>query len=89
MMNWETMGQIVSVAGLCATAFHFAVLKPLNEAIIRLDDTLRRMDAQLHAMEEAHHLLDVKVAEIDQRAKSAHARLDELMKMIRFEHSEK
>jgi hypothetical protein len=47
------------------------------------------MDAQLHSMEEAHHLLDVKVAEIDQRAKSAHARLDELMKMIRFEHAEK
>lgn len=88
-MNWEMMGQIVSVAGLCATAFHFAVLRPLNEAIIRLDDTLRRMDAQLDAMAEAHHLLDVKVAEIGQQAKSAHARLDELMKMIRFEHAEK
>ena len=84
-MNWETMGQIASVGGLCATAFHFAVLKPLNEAIIRLDDTLQRMDDQLKKMEDAHHLLDLKVAEIDQRAKSAHARLDELMKMIRFE----
>ena len=87
-MNWETMGQIVSVAGLCATAFHFAVLRPLNEAIIRLDDTLRRMDEQLRKIEDAHHLLDIKVAEIDQRSKSAHARLDELMKMIRFEHKE-
>ena len=85
----EILAQIVAVASAFATAFHFAVLRPLNEAIIRLDDTLRRMDAQLHAMEEAHHLLDVKVAEIDQRAKSAHARLDELMKMIRFEHAEK
>jgi len=87
-MNWEMMGQIVSVAGLCATAFHFAVLKPLNEAILRLDCTLQRMDNQLRQIEEAHHLLDVKVAEIDQRSKSAHARLDELMKMIRFDHKE-
>ncbi len=88
-MNWEMMGQVVSVAGLCATAFHFAVLKPLNEAILRLDDTLRRMDNQLQKIEDAHHLLDLKVAEIDQRSKSAHARLDELMKMVRFEYAEK
>lgn len=88
-MNWEMMGQVVSVAGLCATAFHFAVLKPLNESILRLDDTLRRMDDQLQKIEDAHHLLDLKVAEIDQRSKSAHARLDELMKMIRFEYAEK
>ena len=84
-MNMEIFAQIVAVASGLAAAFHFAVLRPLNESITRLDYTLQRMDDQLHKMEEAHHLLDVKVAEIDQRAKSAHARLDELMKMIRFE----
>ncbi len=88
-MNLEILAQIVAVASGIAAAFHFAVLKPLNEAILRLDYTLRRMDEQLQKMEEAHHLLDIKVTEIDQRAKAAHARLDELMKMIRFSGSPK
>lgn len=88
-MNVEVLAQIVAIAGGIGTVFHFAVLRPLNEAIVRLDCTLQRMDSQLRQMEDAHHLLDVKVAEVDQRAKSAHARLDELMKMIRFEHNEK
>ena len=86
-MNWETMAQIAAVASGLGTVFHFAILRPLNEAIVRLDCTLKRMEDQLQKMEEAHHLLDRKVAEIDQRAKSAHARLDELMKMIRFSGS--
>lgn len=86
-MNMEVLAQIVAVGSGIAAAFHFAVLKPLNEAIVRLDYTLQRMDDQLHKMEDAHHLLDIKVTEIDQRAKAAHARLDELMKMIRFNHN--
>jgi len=84
-MNWETMGQIVSVAGLCATAFHFAVLRPLNEAIVRLDATLQKFETQLQKMEANHHLLELELTKVKQQATAAHQRLDELMRFIKFD----
>lgn len=68
--------QIVTIAGAVATAFSFAVLRPLNAAIARLEKTIEQVGEQLGRAEERWHTIDKKVAEIDQRARSAHKRLD-------------
>lgn len=81
-MNWETMGQIVAVASGISAAFHFAVLRPLDVAIKRIEKMLDKMDERFDREESARHDIEIKVAEIDQRARSAHARLDELTKIL-------
>ena len=81
-MNWETMGQIVAVASGISAAFHFAVLRPLDIAIKRIEKMLDKMDERFEREEAARHDVEIKVAEIDQRARSAHARIDELTKIL-------
>ena len=77
-MNWETMGQIVAVASGISAAFHFAVLRPLDIAIKRIEKMLDKMDERFEREENARHELEKKIVEIDQRSRAAHARLDEL-----------
>ncbi len=84
-MNWETMAQITAVAGGLATVFHFAVLRPLNETLMRLNEAVKLLRDELRKIQELHQMLEIKVAEIDQRARSAHERLDELMRFIKFD----
>ena len=81
-MNWETMGQIVAVASGISAAFHFAVLRPLDIAIKRIEKMLDKMDERFEREEAARHDVEIKVAQIDQRARSAHARIDELTKIL-------
>ncbi len=80
-MNMEVFAQIVAVGSGVAAVFQFAVLRPLNMAITRLDITLEKMERQLAKMEQQTHSLEVKLAEVDQRAKAAHDRLDEILKI--------
>ena len=79
-MNWETMGQIVAVASGISAAFHFAVLRPLDIAIKRIEKILDKMDDRFDKEECARHEVEIKLAEVDQRARSAHNRLDEITK---------
>lgn len=81
-MNWETMGQIVAVASGISAAFHFAVLRPLDIAIKRIEKMLDKMDERFEREEAARHDVEIKVAQIDQRARSAHARIDEITKIL-------
>ncbi len=82
MMNWETMGQIVAVASGISAAFHFAVLRPLDVAIKRIEKMLDKMDERFEHEASARHSVEIKLAEVDQRARSAHARLDEITKIL-------
>lgn len=54
------------------------VLRPLNTAIVELQVTVKELRTELRGAEERRHDLEIKVAEIDQRARSAHHRIDEL-----------
>ncbi len=84
-MNWETMGQIVAVASGIASVFHFAVLRPLNETLIGLKEAVKEFKQELQEIRAAHQTMEIEVARIDQRAKAAHERLDELMRFIKFD----
>lgn len=81
-MNWETMGQIVAVASGISAAFHFAVLRPLDIAIKRIEKMLDKMDERFEREEQARHDVEIKVAQIDQRTRAAHARIDEITKIL-------
>lgn len=78
-MNWETMGQIVAVASALGSVFHFAVLRPLNETIIGLKEVAKELKKELQDIRAEHQAMAIEMAKIDQRAKAAHARIDELM----------
>lgn len=78
-MNWETMGQIVAVASALGSVFHFAVLRPLNETIIGLKEVTKELKKELQDIRAEHQSMAIEIAKIDQRAKAAHNRIDEIM----------
>ena len=81
-MNLEILSQIIAVASAIAAVFHFAVLRPLDIAIKRIEKMLDKMDERFEREEAARHDVEIKVAQIDQRARSAHARIDEITKIL-------
>ena len=81
-MNMETFAQIVAVASAFAAAFHFAVLRPLDNTISRIEKMLDKFEERANKEEQARHEMEIKLAEVDQRARSAHARLDEITKIL-------
>jgi esterase/lipase len=81
-MNMEILAQIVAVASAFAAAFHFAVLRPLDNTISRIEKMLDKFEERADREEQARHEIDIKLAEVDQRARSAHARIDEITKIL-------
>jgi HAMP domain-containing protein len=81
-MNMEILAQIVAVASAFAAAFHFAVLRPLDNTISRIEKMLDKFEERADREESARHEMAVKLAEVDQRARSAHARIDEITKIL-------
>lgn len=83
-MNWETLAQIVAVASGISAAFHFAILRPLDIDIKRIETILDKMDERFDREAEARHDVELKLAEVNQRARSAHNRIDELVQKLAF-----
>jgi esterase/lipase len=81
-MNMEVLAQIVAVASAISAAFHYIVLRPLDNTISRIEKMLDKFEERADREEAARHEVEVKLAEVDQRARSAHARLDEITKIL-------
>ena len=81
-MNMEMFVQIVAVASTFAAAFHFAVLRPLDNSISRIEKMLDKFEERANREEQARHEIEIKLAECDQRARNAHARIDEITKIL-------
>ena len=86
-MNTEIFAQIVAVASAMGAAFHFAVLRPLDNSISRIEKMLDKFEERATREETARHEMEIKLAEVDQRARSAHARLDEITKILAAENN--
>ena len=81
------MELINEVASLCALLGFLGgvvayILRPLNTAIVELGVTVKDLRLELRAAEERRHDLEIIVAEIDQRARSAHNRIDRLDRLV-------
>ena len=81
-MNMEMLAQVIAVASAFAAAFHFSVLRPLDNSISRIEKMLDKFEDRANREEQARHEVEIRLAEVDQRARSAHARLDELTSVI-------
>ena len=66
------------VLGFLAGGFHFLILRPLGKAIEELHKAIGELRMDLLTAEDRRHELEKKVIEIDQRARSAHHRIDRL-----------
>ena len=71
-MTWQDIAQITAIAGACGAVFRYWCLDPLNASIVKLSTILDRHERMLTDVQ-------VKFAEVDQRARSAHHRIDELL----------
>ena len=78
-MEWiHTAASVTVVLGFVAGVFSYVILKPLNKAISNLDTAINELRMDLLTAEDRRHELEVKVTEIDQRARAAHHRIDRL-----------
>jgi hypothetical protein len=82
-MGGDSMDWINSAATICVLlgfiggVFSYFILRPLNVAIVELQLTVKELRNELRNAEDKRQLLEIKVAEIDQRARAAHRRLDD------------
>lgn len=82
-MEWiHTAASMTVVIGFMAAVFSYVILKPLNKAIGDLNKAIGDLRMDLLTAEDRRHELEIKVAEIDQRARSAHHRIDRLDSMM-------
>jgi len=86
-MGLEELEHIAVVLGLLGGLFHFAVLRPLYNAITRFERAIEELREDIRRNEERWHAMSVKIAEIDQRARSAHHRLDEIVDICEQTHN--
>ena len=77
-MDINSIASTTVVLGFAGGVFSFVILRPLNMAIDNLNKAVRELRTELLAAEGRRHDLEIKVAEIDQRARSAHHRIDRL-----------
>lgn len=78
MNLFETAAQIAAIATVIGTAFSFAILRPLNNSIRALKETVDEMRAEMKESRERRQKLEVHLAEVDQSVRSAHHRIDAL-----------
>lgn len=58
--------------------FQYVILKPLNSAIESLRDAIKELRNEIRESEERRHAIEVKLADVDARSRSAHHRIDSL-----------
>lgn len=67
-------GVLVVIWGI----FSYVVLKPLNSAIQSLHEAVKELRQEIRLGEERRHEMELKLADVEARAKSAHHRIDGL-----------
>lgn len=77
-MDVNVLASWTVVLGFVGGVFSWIILRPLNAAIENLNKAVRELRMELLTAEGRRHDLELKVAEIDQRARSAHHRIDRL-----------
>jgi hypothetical protein len=86
-MDWlDTAVQVSIVAGFVGGVFTYVVLRPLNFTMKDLRLAIQDLRKDLRDCEERRHMMEIKLAEVDQRARVAHSRIDELMKFCPYKH---
>lgn len=61
--------QLTVIFGFLGTIFSFAVLRPLNNAIIKLETMIEEIRLEIRRSEGERHRLEIKIAEIEAKIK--------------------
>lgn len=77
-MDINSLASTTVVLGFAGGVFSYVVLRPLNTAIDSLNKAVSDLRMELMTAERRRHDLELKIAEVDQRARSAHHRIDRL-----------
>jgi F0F1-type ATP synthase membrane subunit b/b' len=67
-------GVLVVIWGI----FSYVILKPLNSAIESLHEAVKELRQEIRLGEERRHEMELKLADVEARARSAHHRIDGL-----------
>lgn len=73
-----TAVQVSILGGAIWSVISYIILKPLNNTIERLDKSIDKLDGKTNDMLCRSYELERELAVIDQRARSAHHRLDDM-----------
>lgn len=71
-----TAAQVTIILSFFGAAFSYMILRPLNASINELKASIDKLSSKFERADERQRSLEVRVAEIDQRARSAHHRMD-------------
>ena len=86
-MDINSVASTTVVLGFLCGGFSYVVLRPLNRAIEALNKAVGELRMELLTAENRRHELEKSVVEVDQRARSAHHRIDELgVRVNELEH---
>lgn len=74
----KDLAPLTTVLLFLGGVFSFAVLRPLNSAIDSLHEAVKELRKEIRTSDERRHEMEVKLADVDARARSAHHRIDDL-----------
>ena len=75
---FSTAVQMTIIGGAIWSIISYVVVRPLEKSITRLEKSVDVLSEQLDKANENYHQLAIKYAEVDQRVKALHRRLDEV-----------
>ena len=78
--------QVTVIGGAIWSIVSYVILKPLDKSIGRLEKSLDIMTVKLEEENKHSHDIEIKLAAVEQSARSAHKRLDFLTKFCRETH---
>ena len=78
--------QITVIGGAIWSIISYAILRPLNQNILRLEKSLDIMTVKIEEGNTRSRDIEIKLAAVDASTKSAHKRLDVLTTFCQSEH---
>ena len=79
----QMAGVIVAILSLCGVIFNYAVIKPLSASIRELRELIESTREYIRGVEEKRQNMAERLAKVEESAKSAHHRLDDLTERVK------
>lgn len=79
----QMVGVIVAILSLCGVIFNYAVIKPLSASIRELRELIKSTREYIRGVEEKRQNMAERLAKVEESAKSAHHRLDDLTERVK------
>jgi hypothetical protein len=79
MIEWlKDVAPLTGILFVVWYVFRYVILNPLNLAIESLRDAIKELRNEIRENEERRHAIEIKLADVDARSRSAHHRIDSL-----------